>query len=349
MISGYLRTVSGVTGFDTSRLLVASFENDAGVAIDDVLARLAGLPGVTHAAASNAVPLVAAGAQERVAIDVAGTRSLAAERVDAGPGFFAALGVPVVAGELFTDADASSGRPVVVVNAIVADRLLHGRNAVGAEIWLGGISRRVVGVVASYRDTPLRPPRPIVYAPIARGSAATRLQVVIRTTGDPSSLAGTVRQAIASLPPSDTAVVVTVFDRILDSASEEILGTTYPLLPLIATGIVLTAAGIYGVLAFSVERRSRELAVRIALGASASNVLRLVAGQSLRLMLAGILCGGGFTFVLTRLAQGRGGIFDSPRWPAFAIPLLLVVIVGIAATWAPWRRAARIDPAQLLK
>ena len=350
MISAYQRTLSATTGFDTSRVLAASVENQAGVPIEGLVERLGALPGVTHAAAASAVPLVASGSQERVAIDLAGTRVVVAERVDAEPGFFAALGVRVISGQVFTAGDAASGRPVMVVNALVAERLWGDRDPVGAEIWIGGVSRRVVGVVAAYKDAPLRPARPIVYAPIVAGSpAATRVYVLVRTDGDPSALIAAVRQAIIDLPTDDAVASLTALDRVLDTASEEILGTTYPLLPLIVTGIVLTAAGIYGVLAFSVERRSRELAVRIALGASTSSVLRLVALESTWLMAAGVLSGGGVTFVLTRLAQGQGGIFDAPGWPAFAIPLLIVGLVGFAATWTPWRRACRIEPAILLK
>jgi ABC-type antimicrobial peptide transport system permease subunit len=114
---------------------------------------------------------------------------------------------------------------------------------------------------------------------------------------------------------------------------------------------VLTAAGIYGVLAFAMTRRSRELAVRVAIGATRGDLVRLVAGHSLRLVAAGIVLGVGVMAALTTIIRASGGagtVFDA-GWRAFAIPLLIVVAIAALATWVPSRRATRINPALLLR
>lgn len=143
--------------------------------------------------------------------------------------------------------------------------------------------------------------------------------------------------------------MVTTLDRILDVGGQETLVLAYPLAPLIATGLLLTAAGIYGVLAFAVARRANELAVRIAVGATRGRLVRLMLAHTLRLVAIGLTCGVGVTFAVTRIAQGSGGIFDSPGWGAFLVPIAIVAAVGALATWVPSRRAMRVDPATLLR
>ena len=115
--------------------------------------------------------------------------------------------------------------------------------------------------------------------------------------------------------------------------------------------MLLTSSGIYGVLAFAIARRSRELAIRVAIGAARGNQIRLVMAHSLRLVVIGSTCGIALTFGLSRVvraAGGAGSLYDPP-WPAFVLPVLVVVIVAALATWIPTRRALRINPALLLK
>jgi putative ABC transport system permease protein len=132
---------------------------------------------------------------------------------------------------------------------------------------------------------------------------------------------------------------------------QEMLVGTAPLAPLIAVGMLLTTAGIYGVLAFAITRRSRELAVRVAIGASGRDLVRLVTAHSVRLIALGSACGIGVTFALARVVRANGGsgsIYD-PAWPAFLIPIAIVAVIGAVATWIPSRRAMRINPAVLLR
>jgi ABC-type antimicrobial peptide transport system permease subunit len=139
--------------------------------------------------------------------------------------------------------------------------------------------------------------------------------------------------------------------QILTVASKEYLAGTAPLVPLIVIGMLLTSSGIYGVLAFAVSRRSRELAIRIAIGADRGQQIRVVIAHSLRLVLIGSACGIALTFGLSRLvrAAGAAGSIYDPPLPAFVLPVILVLFVAMLATWIPARRALRVNPASLLK
>jgi ABC-type antimicrobial peptide transport system permease subunit len=103
------------------------------------------------------------------------------------------------------------------------------------------------------------------------------------------------------------------------------------------------------VLAFAVARRSKELALRVAIGATRTQLFRAVAAQAVQLLVLGALLGAGATFAVSKLAQTQGGFFESPRWPMFVAPVVIVFAVGALASWIPSRRALSIDPAALLK
>jgi len=123
------------------------------------------------------------------------------------------------------------------------------------------------------------------------------------------------------------------------------------LFPLIAIGMLLTIAGIHGVLAFSITRRTRELAVRVAVGATDWDLVRLVSAQTVRLLLVGASAGIAATFALSQVVRAKGGagsIWD-PGLEAFLVPLLIVLVIGGLATWIPSRRALKINPSELLR
>jgi ABC-type antimicrobial peptide transport system permease subunit len=144
---------------------------------------------------------------------------------------------------------------------------------------------------------------------------------------------------------------VETFDQRIQMGSREMLIGTAPLFPLVTIGILLTMAGIYGVLAFAIARRSRELAVRVAVGASAADVVRLVTAHTARLIAVGSAVGLLLMFVLSRLVRsggGAGSIWD-PALHSFLLPVMVVVAIGALATWIPSRRALKIDPVVLLR
>ena len=178
-----------------------------------------------------------------------------------------------------------------------------------------------------------------------------RVSLLIRAAGDPMPLVPIVRRDVRDAAAGNAVTSSYTFDRIRTVMGQEILVGTAPLFPLIAIGMLLTAAGIYGVLAFSITRRSKQLAVRVAIGATGRDVIRLVTSQSLRLVALGCTLGVAVTFVLARVVRASGGAgtpYD-PSWPIFAIPVLIIVGIGALATWIPSRRALKINPASLLR
>jgi putative ABC transport system permease protein len=357
MLGSYRRTVNGDPGFDTHPLLNLRVESPA-VSIERILEQVRSTSGVIDAEAATVVPYFAAGPQQAVASDAAYGRVLNAERVAAGPRYFATLGVALTAGRAFTDRDVAGAPPVAVVNDVLAAAVWPRASPVGRVAWVDGTPHEIVGVVEGYAHHALRQPRPTIILPLAQEpNEPTRLQILVRTRislaadtdwlGTPSPFVQSLRRNISALGTG--AVRVTTMDQIIAITSQEILVGTYPLAPLILTALLLTAAGIYGVLAFAVTRRATELAVRVAVGATRADVLRLVMRHSVRLLGIGMACGVGATFALTRVAQGRGGMFDSPGWQTFAIPVLVIIVIGVLATVIPMRRAIQIDPARLLR
>jgi hypothetical protein len=259
------------------------------------------------------------------------------------------------AGRMFTPADTTSSEPVAIVNDVLATQFWPGNDgspaaAIGQQIVIEGRPHLIVGVVTGYATTSIQPVRPLVFTPFAQlQPPPTRAELMIRASGDAAALTQTVRRELIAMNSRATVSSVTTFDQIIRIIGQEILVGTFPLLPLIATGLLLTAAGIYGVLAFAVSRRATELAVRIAVGATGTDLLRLVAAHSLRMLGVGSAIGVALTYALTRIAQGRGGVFDSPGWQAFIVPMILILVIGTIATLIPMRRALRINPTSLLR
>jgi hypothetical protein len=210
----------------------------------------------------------------------------------------------------------------------------------------------IVGVVADYSNHPFQKDHPEIFLPLAEDSRdATRQHFLIRAQGDPAPLVQAVRREVRDAGAGNVITSAYTFDQIQAVAGQEMLIGAAPLVPLIEIGMLLTSAGIYGVLAFSITRRSRELAVRMAIGATGGDLVRLVTAHSLRLVAAGCVLGLAVTFGLSRIVRASGGAGTSfdPSWPIFAIPALIIVGIGALATWIPSRRALRINPAQLLR
>jgi ABC-type antimicrobial peptide transport system permease subunit len=292
------------------------------------------------------------GPLDPVSIDAAGTRTVRAERVSIGPAFFETIDVAMRAGRAFTAADTPATR-TAIVNELTAAKLFPGQSAVGRQIWLRGTAYEVVGVVTQYFNAAIQPTDwdPKVYLPLAAQSDAKQLTFIVRAAANPAAITRTLRQVAQNAASGNLVANLYTLDEVVAIGGQEILGGTAPLVPLIATGLLLTAAGIYGVLAFAIARRSKELALRVAIGASRRDIGRLVTAHSLRLVAAGTIVGIAATFALSRIvrASGGGGSFLDPDWPAFVVPGLIIAAIGLIATWVPSRRALRINPAVLLR
>jgi putative ABC transport system permease protein len=353
MVDAYRRTMSADLGFPTRSLIGVGVENAKGVAVAQILDLMNGQPGVTSAAAATSAPMMGAPDLRGVSLDGDDATAVQSEPLRVSPTFFATIGVPLRAGRPFAGADATKAPTVAIVNETLARRLLPGRSAVGAHARLDGAIYTVIGVVGDYRRFPLSLSPPALYLPLAPdGAGATRLQFMLRAPIAAGPLLEALRRDVRRVGTGHTVATTLVLDQVIAIGGSEILAGTYPLVPLIAIGLMLTAAGVYAVLAFAVTRRSKELALRIAIGATARDILRVVTAHSIWLVGAGTTIGIAVTFALSRVVRavgGAGSFLDTPTWPAFLVPALIIAVVSALATWIPSRRALRLDPAALLR
>jgi predicted permease len=353
MLDSYRRSLTMDVGYRTKPLLTMRVENSAGVPAPRIVDVLTHLPGVAAAAASTSVPYSEYGPLQPVSSDASGSNPIKAERALVGPEFFATLDVPIRAGRGFTYQDLPTSR-VVITNETLARRLFRAGDAIGERLWIGETSYEIIGIVADYINAAFQGDdwMPKLYLPLTETRAnLTRLPFLIRASGDPAVVARTLRRDVQAALPGNLVIYTTTIDRIIGIGGQELLVGTAPLAPLIATGMLLTAAGIYGVLAFAITRRSKELAVRVAIGATGRDLVWLVTSHTLRLVAIGTVLGIGITYGLMRVmraAGGGGSVFD-PRWPAFATPVLVVIVIGFLATWMPSRRVLKLNPAMLLR
>ena len=350
MVDSYRRAVSADLGFDVRHLLAAAVEAPQGARIPEIRERLLALPGVIATAATTTPAMSRPAKRQRVALDGAGTNAMMADSAFVSPDFWTTLGIPIRVGRTFVAGEVGqSAAPVAVINAALAERMWPGRNPISMQLWTEGRRYDVIGVAADYRNMPLSPPAPAVYLPISPSEPITRITFYVRAAADPANLVQAVRDAIRGVAVDHIVSRVFTLQSVVEIIGEEILTAVYPMTPLIGMGLLLTAAGIYGVLAFAVTRRSRELAVRLAVGASTRQLATLIAILSFRLIGLGTVFGIGATFALSRFIRGQGGVFDSPSFAVFVVPMIIVFAVGALATFVPTRRALATSPAGLLR
>jgi putative ABC transport system permease protein len=266
-------------------------------------------------------------------------------------GYFRTMRVPLVRGRLFTEGDSTSASPVAVINEAAAKRFFDGQEPLGKRISFWGIQRTIVGVIGNERFHGLAEAAPIaVYAPLdqapsANGSGA----LLVRTAGDPRSILAAVRAAIREQDPALAVFGLEPFGETVSRSLSERRFTMLVLGLLAAVALALSAIGVHGVLSYAVTQRTREIGIRMALGAKPAKVLSSVVRQGIALAAGGALLGLAAAFVLTRWM--RALLYDvSPTdpWTFAAVPAVLVTI-ALAASYIPARRATHVDPVRALK
>jgi putative ABC transport system permease protein len=319
--------------------------------------RIRDYPGVSEVGAISLVPLVPQGAATRFTIvgrpaPEPGEWTSADIRI-VEPGYFAAMRIPVLRGRTFTMADRSDAPPVVVVNQTMARQYWPGEDPVGARLQVGwthpDARPEIVGVVGDVRTSALDAEmRPMIYYVEAQEPTGY-LTMVVRHSGDPAALAAAVRNAVRDLdrdvPLTDVATMST---RLTRSMADR----RYPMLLLsgfAVLAVVLAAVGLYGLLSYVVSRRSREIGVRVALGAGRGTVLRMVLGDGVRLTLVGILIGAAGSALGAR-ALGRLLYGIGPSDPVtFVAVAILLLAVALLASYVPAARATHVDPMVALR
>jgi predicted permease len=320
--------------------------------------RIGGLPGVEDTAVVAAgLPLERGGNN---GVRIAGEQESEFHSVDyreITPGYFATLGVPLKQGRLFTSADSEKSAPVVIVTEAFVRKYLSGREALGEHVQVSGVWSEVVGVVGDVKSYVDQPPEPATFIPAAQASFGTSKlfegwfprSILVRTSGDPLRLSQPVREAVKSVDAGVPTGGIRSMDQVL-SRSLALRSFLMALLSLFgALALVLASVGIYGVMAFAVSQRTREIGVRMALGARSRDVLRLILAEGLRLVLAGVALGLIAAFFLTRLLQGMiYGVSLHDPLVAVAVNVIMIAI-AVLACCAPARRAMRVDPIESLR
>ncbi|HKB09837.1 MAG TPA: ADOP family duplicated permease, partial [Vicinamibacterales bacterium] len=326
----------------------------------EAVERVGAVPGVAQAAAVNLLPIGGAlltGDFEVEAAERPG--GLVAVKPSISRGYFRAMGMPLVQGRDFDARDTADAPGVVIVTERLAGRLWPGRSPLGRRLTLGfGPPDQqpwltVVGVVRDIRQTALSDdPRPAIYSPIAQAPRSFQLRelsIIVRASADPLSLAPSIRKRIHDVDPAlPIGRVATMNDLLANSVSEPrfraVLVGSFA-----ASALALIAIGILGVLGYGVARRTREIGVRVALGAQRVDVVGLVVRQALTMTLAGIAVGAPLAYVATQ-ALARFLFEVSPHDPVvFAGAAAGLCLLALVASYLPARRAASVDPLAALR
>jgi len=344
-----LRLRPTLVGYDAAR--AESFQRE-------VLQRVESLSGVAAASPATMPPLPGWG--HRAAVWVPGrapSRSEEASRAvtnAVGPRYFQTLGLRPLEGREFDDRDRPGGARVAIVNDTLARKMWPGRTAVGEALVVDEAPLRVVGVVRNvqYRSAG-EPETPCVYTDFWQADSIGRepvdVRLHVRVEGDPRVMLPAIRRAIAEVDPE-----VPISE---DRSLVEWLGYSFQPVRVAATvmtsfgslGLLLSAIGLYGVLAFLVARRRREIAIRMAIGADAARVARLVVREGLRLAIWGAAFGTAATLASTRLAAAwLYGVRPADAGTLIGT-LALLLAVALLACFLPARRAARLDPISILR
>jgi predicted permease len=364
LLRSFERLVGERPGFDAHGVLVADLALPSSryadgasrqAFYDGLLDRVRALPGVEVAAVTNSPPLSWGPNGGMVAEDRPGETGQAHYRVVSAD-YFRALGTPLISGRTFSAADDSTAPHVTVVNEALAREMWPGGSAMGKRIRFRGMDQHndtwlmVIGVVRDAKQIALdAPPVPEVYVSYRqRPERAAAMSVVVRTRVAPQSLAAAVRAAVREQGKEVPVTTDTMEERLARSVADR----RFVMLVLTSFGVValmLAAVGIYGVLSYAVARRTKEIGVRVALGAQTTSVLGMVVGDSMRPVAWGALLGIAGALAVSRVLRGLVygvGVTDPVSFGAAAGTLAVVALV---ASWIPARRASKVDPIVALR
>ena len=367
MIATFERLMNTSPGFDPHHVLTMQFwmTGSKYASAPEVMKfyraveqRIEGLPGVTAGGVVAAgLPLERGGNN---GVRIAGAKESEWINMDyreITPGYFQSIGTPLKQGRGITEADSEVSNPVVVINEAAARKYFPDRSSLGEHLYISGVLCEVVGVVGDVKSHLDQPAEPTTFVPAAQAKLGTSnlfegwfpRSIVVRTTGDPLHLSQALREAVAATDPLVPTGAIRSMDQVL---SRSLALRSFMMLLLGFFGglaLLLASVGIYGVIAFAVSQRTREIGVRMALGARPADVLRMVLREGMTLVGAGVVLGVAASLMLTRLLEGMvyGVRVRDPL--IFAAVDLLLVAVSLVACYVPARRATRVDPLVALR
>ena len=359
-----IRSLAGVLkvnmGFDSAHTSTIRVDPDSKATsqarlayMDDVLRRVSHAPGIERAAITDSLPLGRNrtwGAGAKGASYKRGEYPLAFVRV-VSEGYPAAMGIPLLGGRDFSAGDMADKEPVMLVNKTLANALWPGEDPIGKFI-VGPCAqeRRVIGVVGDVRHLSLEQPAGNeMYIPARQCDDLAGSYLVVRSTLAPGQVAATLRAALTPIAPNLARNDFRTLQQIVDRSVSPRRFTVLLLGGYAVFALILASLGIYALISYSVNQRTQEIGIRMALGASARDVQARIIGQTLRLAMIGLVIGAGASWLLARGASGLlfGVTAGDPQ--TFIGMIAILTIVALVAGFLPARRASRIEPMVALR
>ncbi|HJX89572.1 MAG TPA: ABC transporter permease [Pyrinomonadaceae bacterium] len=368
LFRSFMRLQSVNTGFESRQVLTAlvspsgtNFRNDADYVnfYQRVIDKISAVPGVRDVGAINTLPLAKG---PTLGFRIEGRPITTPDKWpvvnyrNVTPNYFGAMGIPVVQGRAFTDRDNASGPLSLIVNQALVDQNFPGENAIGKRIGFRDANSsqptnwfEIVGIVANARSLELREePTPELYFSALQDPFRS-MSLVVRSTVEPESIASAVRQAVAEVDRTVPVSNVQTMEHIVSTSITQPRFNLFLLGLFSVVALLLSAAGIYGVTAYTVVQRTHELGIRLALGAQVGDVLRMILGQGMAVIMIGVGLGLAGAFGLMRLMKSLlFGVSETDPLTYAGITLVLVV-VALAACYIPARRATKVDPLEALR
>ena len=320
-----------------------------------VLERVAALPGVRAAGWTSHLPLSEWGFNGNFGIEgrpptASPSDEPFAEYRVVSPGTFAALGVSVLRGRDLTPDDGAGAEPVAVINRSLADRYFPDENPLGRRVLLGEDPVTIVGVVADVRQAGLdRDPMPEMSLPVAQMGGTEEMTLVVRGDVPPATLVGPVREAIRAVDPGQPVFDVRTLEEVVTRSIADRRLNLALLGGFAALALLLAMGGIYGVIAYAVAQRTREIGIRMALGAEGRSVLGLILRQGAKLTGLGLALGLAGALAATRFMESLLFGVSATDPAVLGAVCLMLALVALFACWFPARRATEVDPAIVLR
>jgi predicted permease len=373
LLRSFWKVLEVQPGFNSDNLVTAQFwlpvpndpnnnpyptQEKVNVFMSEVLRRVGALPGVREAAIGGGVTPLAALLRNAVSFSIEGRIAAAGETPTAEvgvatPNLFHVLETPLIQGRFFTEADDDKGEPVVLIDQTTAERYWPHEDPMGRRVQLQ-VGRqqqlwRIVGIVGRVRSDGLDAPyAPHIFVP-ARQIAFNSITVYARATVSPEGLEGPIRRAVQEVNPDLPVFGVRSVRSVISDALASRRFALQILVFFAATAMLLAAIGIYGVMAYFVSQRVREIGVRMALGAQRGDVLKLVVRQGMALALTGVVLGLAASLLLMRLIAGLLFGVSATDPTTLVMFTALLALVAFLANYIPASRAARIDPMVALR
>ena len=366
MIRSFWKLQNVDPGFDTSNALTMSVgltpirysEPHQQLAfIDRALEQIRAVPGVVSVGATTTVPLAGGGSTQPFSIEGRPAGTIAeqpmAQTRYISPDYFRAIGIPLRQGRFFGDQDRDNSVPVIIISDAMARRFWPGENPIGKRLTpsfhIEQGAREIVGVVGDIKTSGLDvDAAAMMYLPFKQAPRPW-VSFVVRTASNPESLVQPVSRAIYSIDKEQALTDVQTMDQVLTASLSDRRFNMTLLLAFAGVALVLAAVGVYGVMNYTVTLRRRELGIRMALGAEARDVLRLVLGQGLTLTLIGVAAGLIAAYALTRLMASLLYGVTATDYLTFISVSAVLIAVGLVASYVPARRATKVNPTIALR